>query len=638
MSYEILNDSPSKLGSFPDEIINKTTGSVAVQKELAKVSVPTEQRSKEVVLESVRRPTYNEISEKSSKWVTKDVLATIRGLRSPADISAEDANQQRNVRAYNTAPCLTPSAVQIEVSEDSTVEATPIGLTEAFCERIFHGKGGQAVSNLRRLERSTSTHILPERGRSDAVSETPTPSSRRRARHRMSYQSEVDHHQHILGRLVPALERVIETRNRYKELGRYLLFVAFYIAVLMHQCEEDTAQAMVSSLEQALVPEDVVMDNEDDVIQWLDKTVANIWKTPVCGNGLCEKPYERPFFGRFGCKSDCGTELEQQSIVVEIKVDVSRTPQPSVTPLDLLQRISWNLCLREVSRTEVGLGDLCWYPSEQKLKGFTFTLIEQFHVPPGDWFIRIKNDYYKLTFGRVYYVSDLQEMPVSPLWTACPVDAWEESRRHSRRRNILIAEEPHGTAMLDATSTSWYRRKLQTDSSGISLTFDNDVVGQCPIGWTCNSTASVQSSAAYIDGATEGQFLHVGDGTETSMANSTPFTMPSGISYVKLQRGGGADGPSSGFHVMRSSDNTVYCSATNGRNSNGLSNDYCTGLGSYAGEAAYMCVVNTKSSGSWNHVFIDTIQFMSSSGSELAVAALTSAPTHVPTAGMRGTS
>jgi hypothetical protein len=40
-----------------------------------------------------------------------------------------------------------------------------------------------------------------------------------------------------------------------------------------------------------------------------------VWKDPVCGDGLCETPFEFASYGRFGCRADCGALIDLQQLM-----------------------------------------------------------------------------------------------------------------------------------------------------------------------------------------------------------------------------------------------------------------------------------------------------------------------------------
>lgn len=77
--------------------------------------------------------------------------------------------------------------------------------------------------------------------------------------------------------------------------------------------------------------------------------------------GQCEWPWEFPAYGRFGCESDCGRDLNTTNIAVNIKANF--VGHPSISPRVLMSSVRWNLCLNDQERTARGEADLCWCAS-----------------------------------------------------------------------------------------------------------------------------------------------------------------------------------------------------------------------------------------------------------------------------------
>eukprot|EP00854_Cymbomonas_tetramitiformis_P017151 gene17151-20397_t len=170
--------------------------------------------------------------------------------------------------------------------------------------------------------------------------------------------------------------------------------------------------------------------------------VASVWTSPVCGNQLCEVPYEVASFGRFGCKVDCGEEYNLYQIVVRLQVcqqgaapelflrlsvlsaagvqaDFRTSPSAAVSPPELLESVTWNLCYRDSVEESVGLGDQCWYETDQTFESSYATVLEEFQVPDKDWFIRLENDYYHLVDGHVYVGDAYEAVGTTPEWISC---------------------------------------------------------------------------------------------------------------------------------------------------------------------------------------------------------------------------
>lgn len=63
------------------------------------------------------------------------------------------------------------------------------------------------------------------------------------------------------------------------------------------------------------------MTSTDFILEWLHGTLENHWIDAKCGDDICERPFEFAFYGRFGCRADCGTYIDQMQ-VTGIQVDL----------------------------------------------------------------------------------------------------------------------------------------------------------------------------------------------------------------------------------------------------------------------------------------------------------------------------
>jgi hypothetical protein len=59
----------------------------------------------------------------------------------------------------------------------------------------------------------------------------------------------------------------------------------------------------------------------DFILEWLQGTLDNHWVDAKCGDDVCERPFEFAFYGRFGCRADCGTYIDQMQVTA-IQVDL----------------------------------------------------------------------------------------------------------------------------------------------------------------------------------------------------------------------------------------------------------------------------------------------------------------------------
>lgn len=76
-----------------------------------------------------------------------------------------------------------------------------------------------------------------------------------------------------------------------------------------------------STIENAILPSATQYGSSDDVLSWLDQTLTAIWVDPVCGDGVCETPFEYASYGRFGCRADCGKLSEIQNLTT-LQIDL----------------------------------------------------------------------------------------------------------------------------------------------------------------------------------------------------------------------------------------------------------------------------------------------------------------------------
>ncbi|CAI5968657.1 unnamed protein product, partial [Closterium sp. NIES-64] len=74
--------------------------------------------------------------------------------------------------------------------------------------------------------------------------------------------------------------------------------------------------------------------------------LQTLWADPTCGDGSCDRPFQFPAFGRFGCEADCGTFPNLTSVIIRFSshLDTQQAADES----------SWNLCM-------VDPVSLCWY-------------------------------------------------------------------------------------------------------------------------------------------------------------------------------------------------------------------------------------------------------------------------------------
>lgn len=217
----------------------------------------------------------------------------------------------------------------------------------------------------------------------------------------------------------------VEMSRKYRHVAWYSLFVAAYMVVLYLQASAYKSGEVVETLKKAFMPDDgsttMTFQSEDEVLQYLGtKVLLPIWKDPVCGDGNCEYPWEFPFWGRFGCKADCGVNVNTTKIVVAVRADF--TGHPTISPRVLMTNAKWNLCLEDDERRKRGEADLCWYEEDQSFDSVNVNSINAMDLIDGKWYVVVKGDYAGRVSGSVFELSNAtnpQAVPTSPPWTAC---------------------------------------------------------------------------------------------------------------------------------------------------------------------------------------------------------------------------
>ncbi|CAI5535825.1 unnamed protein product [Closterium sp. Naga37s-1] len=106
-----------------------------------------------------------------------------------------------------------------------------------------------------------------------------------------------------------------------------------------------------------------------DFYDWLNTTIVQtLWADLPCGDGTCDRPFQFPAFGRFGCHADCGTFPNLTSVIITFSSQLD-TQGAAEEP-------SWNLCM-------VNPVSLCWYEAFQPVAGGEVAV--EMEIPDGDW-------------------------------------------------------------------------------------------------------------------------------------------------------------------------------------------------------------------------------------------------------------
>lgn len=120
--------------------------------------------------------------------------------------------------------------------------------------------------------------------------------------------NEAGHAQKIVKELYHRYEKQTQRYRDYRKLALFLFFVAWYLATLYLQRDANTSYMVHSTVDSVLQPGETVKNlrSTDEVYKWLNNAVTSIWVDPVCGDGVCEAPWEFASYSSFGCQADCG--------------------------------------------------------------------------------------------------------------------------------------------------------------------------------------------------------------------------------------------------------------------------------------------------------------------------------------------
>ncbi|KAK9819873.1 hypothetical protein WJX72_003501 [[Myrmecia] bisecta] len=202
-------------------------------------------------------------------------------------------------------------------------------------------------------------------------------------------------------------QKQVQRWQDYIKLFTFLGFVALFLAVLFLQRNAQVAYQVHNTISTVIVPGSNVYESSDDVYSWLQGTLTTVWVDPICGDGICETPFEFASYGRFGCRADCGKLAEIQNLTtvqIDLYYDFTH-PVGSVPATELMNQASWNLC----PTSGAPHGTACYYDTDQQfslLSGEVHTTVTD--MPDGDWTVTMKRDLFNKVAGGVRKQQDLE--------------------------------------------------------------------------------------------------------------------------------------------------------------------------------------------------------------------------------------
>lgn len=226
----------------------------------------------------------------------------------------------------------------------------------------------------------------------------------------------------VVNELYERYNTLRERKSAYKDLVIFLIYVSLNLSILYLQRDATNAYAVVSTIRSTnLIPEVEESTSVQYIYDWLHGTLDDHWVDAKCGDDKCEVPFEFAFYGRFGCKPDCGS-FEQDQQVTPVQIDLYydfKHPSGSTPATSLMQDASWNLCptpdsdlFESLSADEGETLDTtyisgCYWSEEDekkngvfnKLSGHSQTIITD--VPDGEWMVYFRGDNFNKVKGAV---------------------------------------------------------------------------------------------------------------------------------------------------------------------------------------------------------------------------------------------
>ncbi|KAL3132313.1 hypothetical protein ABBQ32_008891 [Trebouxia sp. C0010 RCD-2024] len=223
-----------------------------------------------------------------------------------------------------------------------------------------------------------------------------------------------------------------------------------------------------STIENAILPGQTQYGSSDDVLSWLDTTLTAIWVDPVCGDGVCETPFEYASYGRFGCRADCGKLSEIQNLTI-LQIDLYfdfTHPTTSIASSTLMDQAAWNLC----PVSGVSSGTACYYATDQTFSDLIGTVsVTIDDCPDGNWAVVVKRDYFNKVGGGVRQQEKLDaHSELVKIRTAVSIANQQQDSEVTTLRAVITLANETLVDLVNATIAANYTAQLSqldTDNS-----------------------------------------------------------------------------------------------------------------------------------------------------------------------------
>ncbi|KAG2499695.1 hypothetical protein HYH03_002630 [Edaphochlamys debaryana] len=278
--------------------------------------------------------------------------------------------------------------------------------------------------------------------------------------------------QAIARELAERQAKVLERWRCYRALLLFLGFFGLFLGVLYAQRQATQSFYVYRSTSPVLQPGSDLMQDKDAVYDWLQGVLNSVWKDPVCGDGVCEAPFEYAAYSRFGCKADCGKLNEIQNLTriqIDFYYDFAH-PIGSIPASDLLQQTSWNVCPVQTPFT-----DGCYFESDQtfdRLAGSTTLTLDD--APGGEWDLVIKRDIFSKVGGAV---RDVTLLYASAYYTKVYIAV--AAARAEQAYELLLLQQAIAASSVDFWSYA---------NATLRPTYPSAEQWEADVGWVRNAT------------------------------------------------------------------------------------------------------------------------------------------------------
>eukprot|EP00899_Mesostigma_viride_P021250 jgi/Mesvir1/29126/Mv18428-RA.3 len=218
---------------------------------------------------------------------------------------------------------------------------------------------------------------------------------------------------------------VLRRRTQYVNLLSFVLFTAFYAVILLYQRRAFLGYDIHKSLTY-LLPNDgeggVLSELRSiaSVHSWLDALVQDVWKDPICGNGVCDTPVEEPAYMNFGCQLDCGWKKDLQQVTVNFSYNF-------LSDFDRVNTL-WNICRNgtcpDASWNPAISSDSCYFSNAISFSSLEGSFSTAIYPEAGSTW-------------EFCFTTSSWSLPMSGMISYMPMTLDERSRRNVLRRGYL---------------------------------------------------------------------------------------------------------------------------------------------------------------------------------------------------------